>query len=121
MSVNRPYTFELARHFLVAQHQGPAAQHHDVDVDVLTEEDYENIGGQYANAERNGVDRATLDRAAHTLLRLAPADVDEWIRQEYIVDGWLDGYLALSVDPADPALTTWRLGQLAHAHYLNAS
>ena len=117
MSVNRPYTFELARHFLVAQHEDTAAQkdgHY-----VVTEEDHENIESQYANAERNGVDRDTLNRAAHTLLRLAPADVDEWIRQEYIVDGWLHGYLPLTADPADPSLTTWQLGQLAHAHYLD--
>jgi hypothetical protein len=119
VSVNRPYIFELARHFLVAQHQDPGAQQHDPV--VFTEEDHENIEGQYANAERNGVDRDTLNRAAHTLLRLAPADVDEWIRQEYIVDGWLHGYLDLSIDPADPTLTTWRLGQLAYAHYSNAS
>ncbi|QIV79894.1 hypothetical protein [Mycolicibacterium frederiksbergense] len=119
MNFNRPYTFELARQFLIAQHEDPAAQH--LDVVVLTEEDHAAIAGHYANAERNGVDRATLDRAAHTLLRLAPADVDEWIRQEYIVDGWLHGYLALTADPADPSLTTWQLGQLAYAHYLNAS
>jgi hypothetical protein len=110
MSFNRPYTFELARPLLAAN------QH-----DVLTDQHTDDIVAQYANAERNGVDRATLNRAAHTLLRLAPADVDEWIRQEYIVDGWLHGYLDLSIDPADPTLTTWRLGQLAYAHYSNAS
>lgn len=119
MNVNRPYTFELARQFLIAQHADPSAQHHDTV--VLTEQDDATIAGHYANAERNGVDRATLDRAAHTLVRLAPADVDEWIRQEYIVDGWLHGYLPLTADPADPSLTTWQLGQLAYAHYLNAS
>lgn len=110
MTVNRPYTFELAGHLLAAfNHQ------------VLTEQHHEDIAGQYANAERNGVDRATLERAAHALQRLAPADVDEWIRQEYIVDGWLQGYLPLTADPADPSLTTWQLGQLAYTHYLNAS
>lgn len=120
MTVNRPYIFELARHFLVAQHAGrPFAQSDDVH--AFTEEDHENIESQYANAERNGVDRDTLNRAAHTLQRLAPTDVDEWIRQEYIVDGWLHGYLNLNADPADPTLTLWRLGQLAYAHYLNAS
>ena len=118
MTVNRPYIFELARQFLIAQHEDPAAQH--LDVHVFTDEDHVILAGHYANAERNGVDRATLDRAAHTLLRLAPADVDEWIRQEYIVDGWLHGYLPLNADPADPSLTTWQLGQLADAHYRNA-
>ncbi|WP_201263266.1 hypothetical protein [Mycobacterium avium] len=102
MSYNRPYTFELA-------HQ------------LLTATSTDDVAGHYANAERNGVDRATLDRAAATLQRLAPADVDTWIRQEYIVDGWLHGYLALTADPADPNLTTWQLGQLAYTHYLNAS
>lgn len=110
MSFNRPYTFELARQLLAT-----------FDHQVLTEQHREDIASQYANAERNGVDRATLDRAAHTLQRLAPSDVDEWIRQEYIVDGWLHGYLPLAADPADPSLSTWQLGQLAYAHYLNAS
>jgi hypothetical protein len=110
MSFNRPYVLELARQFL-------ADQNHD----VLTEQHHDAIAAHYANAERNGIDRATIDRAAHTLQRLAPADIDTWIRQEYIVDGWLHGYLDLAVDPADPTLTTWRLGQLAHAHYLNDS
>lgn len=99
MSYNRPYTFELAHQLLTA-----------------TPDD---VAGHYANAERNGVDRATLDRAAATLQRLAPADVETWLRQEYIVDGWLHGYLALTADPTDPSLTTWQLGQLAYAHYLN--
>jgi hypothetical protein len=77
MNVNRPYTFELARQLL-------AAYRHD----VLTDQHHDDIAGHYANAERNGVDRATLDRAAHALQRLAPADVNEWIRQEYLlVDG----------------------------------
>ncbi|KDE96917.1 hypothetical protein Y900_030250 [Mycolicibacterium aromaticivorans JS19b1 = JCM 16368] len=109
MSVNRPYVFELARQLLTA-----------LDHDAATEQHLNGIDLQYANAERNGVDRATLDRAAHTLLKLAPADIDEWIRQEYIVDGWLRGYLPLTTDPTDPNMSTWKLSQLADAHYRNA-
>lgn len=66
MTVNRPYTFELARQLLAAY-----------DHQVLTEQHHEDMARVYANAERNGVDRATLERAAHTLQRLAPADVDQ--------------------------------------------
>jgi hypothetical protein len=51
-----------------------------------------------------------------TLQRLAPADYQSWIRQEYIVDGWLQGYLDANVDPIE-APSTWVLGQLADAHY----
>jgi uncharacterized membrane protein YjdF len=110
MNVNRPYTVELARQLLAAY-----------DHDVLTDRHHDDIAVHYANAEPDGVDRATLDRATHILQRLTPADVDEWIRQEYIVDGWLHGYLALTVDSADPSLTTWQLGQLASAHHPDAS
>lgn len=100
MRVNRPYVFELARQLLAAQ---PA----------------DDLAAHYAHAERNGIDQATLDRAAYTLQRLAPDNLDEWIRWEYLVDGWLHGYLDPAADPAHPSLTTWRLGQLAHAHYLS--
>jgi hypothetical protein len=99
MTLNRPYTFELAHQLLTAQSLG-----HDTD-------------GHYANASRNGAPRDALDRAAVTLQRLAPADFATWIRSEYIVDGWLHGYLDPGADPADPTLTTWVLGQLAAAHY----
>ena len=98
MTYNRPYTFELAYQLLTAQ---PG----------------DDLVGHYANAASNGVDRPALDRAAQTLRRLAPADVNTWIRQEYIVDGWLHGYLPLDVAGTDPTLTTWKLGQLAEAHY----
>ncbi|PBA68925.1 hypothetical protein CKJ76_25760 [Mycobacterium avium] len=71
----------------------------------------------YANAASNGVDRAQLDRAAATLQRIDPDDFDTWIRREYIVDGWLHGYLDPSANPDDPTLTAWVLGQRAAAHY----
>ncbi|GAB4999701.1 hypothetical protein MAHJHV65_46740 [Mycobacterium avium subsp. hominissuis] len=99
MTFNRPYTFELAHQLLSARSLG-----HDT-------------AGHYASAASNGVDRELLDRAALALQRLDPADVDTWIRHEYIVDGWLHGYLDPAADPADPTLTAWVLGQLAAAHY----
>ena len=99
MKFNRPYTFELAHQLLSARSLG-----HD-------------IAGHYANAESNGVDSELLDRAVVTLQRLDPADFDTWIRSDYIIDGWLHGYLDPSADPADPTLTAWVLGQLAAAHY----
>lgn len=99
MTFNRPYTFELAGQLLTARSLGDAT------------------AGHYLNAESNGVDRAQLDRAVATLQRIAPADFDTWIRREYIVDGWLHGYLELSANPDDPTLTVWVLGQRAAAHY----
>lgn len=99
MTFNRPYTFELAHQLLSARSLGHATDSH------------------YANAKSNGVDRAQLDRAVATLQHLDPADFDTWIRREYIVDGWLHGYLDPSVNPDDPTLTAWVLGQRAAAHY----
>ena len=96
MSYNRPYIFELAHQLLADRHAG------------------NSVEGHYANAERNGISRAVLDRAANTLQRIAPEDFATWIRQEYIVDGWLHGYVDVT---SDDAPTTWVLGQLAEAHY----
>lgn len=95
---NRPYAFELA---------------HDLLADRTAGRDVE---GHYANAERNGVGRAALDRAAATLQRLAPEDFATWIRHEYLVDGWLHGYVDVTAGSGDE-LTTWVLGQLAETHY----
>ncbi|GAA2429183.1 hypothetical protein [Mycolicibacterium llatzerense] len=98
MSYNRPYIFELAHQLLADRHAG------------------NSVEGHYANAERNGISRAVLDRAANTLQRIAPEDFVTWIRQEYLVDGWLHGYVDVAAGSADE-LTTWVLGQLAEAHY----
>ena len=96
MSYNRPYIFELAHQLLADRHAG------------------NSVEGHYANAERTGTSRAVLDRAANTLQRIAPEDFATWIRREYIVDGWLHGYV--DVTSGDEP-TTWVLGQLAEAHY----
>lgn len=46
-------------------------------------------------------------------------DIDEFIRREYIINGWLQGYLPLTASLADPALTIRKLAQYAHCHYKN--
>jgi hypothetical protein len=99
MTDNRPYTFELAHQLLADRHAG------------------QDVEGHYANAERNGISRAALNRAAATLQRVAPEDFASWIRQEYIVDGWLHGYVDVTAAGSGAELTTWVLGQLADAHY----
>lgn len=104
MTENRPYTFELAALLVAEQAAGSN------DTASLRE-----------TATGNGVDLDQLDRAAAIVRSLAASgeDVDEWIRREYLVDGWLHGYLPTPVEtlPADPALTTWVLSQHADAHY----
>ncbi|MGD9622251.1 MAG: hypothetical protein AB7G47_19680 [Mycolicibacterium sp.] len=94
--INRPYTFELAALLL----DGPQESVH-------------------TTAQANGVDLDQLTRAAEILTRLQAAgeDINEWVRREYIIDGWLHGYLPLQASPADPALTTWKLAQHAEAFY----
>jgi hypothetical protein len=96
---NRPYTFELASTLLDARRRG------------------EPVAGHYDIASRNGIAHDALDRAAATLERLAIEDCATWIRHEYIVDGWLNGYLDINADPADPTLTTSLLSQHADLHY----
>ncbi len=96
---NRPYTFELAAQLLNARDDGQA------------------VANVYATASANGIDRGQLDRAVSTLAQLQIHDFPTWIRQEYIVDGWLHGYLDSSADPSDPKLTVWILSQMADAHY----
>lgn len=70
-------------------------------------------------AATNGIDTEQLTRATEVIRQLAAAgeDVDAWIRREYIIDGWLHGYLPLDLSLADPAVTTWKLGQYAEAYY----
>ena len=94
---NRPYTFELAA--LVVNGQ--------------------DLDGVRKAAEANGVAAADLDRAIAIVrvLQQGGEDPDDFVLREYILDGWLQGYLPLNVQAGDPALNTWHLGQLAEAHY----
>lgn len=98
MPLNRPYVFELAAMVLAEPEQ-----RHDV----------------AAVAERNGVDSDHLHRATEILRGISAAgeELDDFVRREYIVDGWLHGYLPLDASPSDPSLTVWKLGQYAEAHY----
>ncbi|AFM20049.1 hypothetical protein Mycch_5372 (plasmid) [Mycolicibacterium chubuense NBB4] len=70
-------------------------------------------------AEANGVAAADLDRAIAIVrvLQQGGEDPDDFVLREYILDGWLRGYLPLTVQAGDPTLNAWRLGQLAEAHY----
>ncbi|MGP4058541.1 hypothetical protein ACTWP6_27580 [Mycobacterium sp. 4D054] len=97
-SLNRPYTFELAAMALA----DPGQQ--------------DEIG---ATAERNGVGPEHFQRAVLILKALAASghDIEDFVRREYILDGWLHGYLPLDASPGDPTLTIWKLGQFAEAHY----
>jgi hypothetical protein len=96
-ATNRPYAFELA---------ALALQNDDLDAVRKT-------------AAINGVAPLDLDRAIGVLriLKDGGEDLDDFVLREYILDGWLQGYLPLSVQTGDPSLNTWRLGQLAEAHY----
>jgi hypothetical protein len=94
---NRPYTFELAALALSGQ----------------------SLDSVRTTAEVNGVGAADLERAISILciLQEGGEDPDAFVLREYILDGWLQGYLPLNVQAGDPILNTWRLGQLAEAHY----
>lgn len=96
-TTNRPYAFELA---------ALALQSDDIDAVRKT-------------AAINGVTLVDLDRAIGILRILTNGgeDPDDFVLREYILDGWLQGYLPLSVRAGDPTLNTWRLAQLADAHY----
>ena len=95
---NRPYTFELA-----AMALADTGQHDEVG----------------ALGERNGVGPDHFERAVLILKAIASSGerIEDFVRREYILDGWLHGYLPLDIAGTDPTLTTWKLGQLAEAHY----
>lgn len=98
MTQNRPYTFELAAIVLAEPNQ-----HTEIK----------------ALAERNGVDPHQFERAIEVLKAVKSSGevVEDFIRREYLLDGWLHGYLPLDAPASDSTLTTWSLGQLAEAHY----
>jgi hypothetical protein len=97
-TLNRPYTFELAAMVLA-----DPGQHEEV----------------RALAERTGVGPDHFERAALIVKAIASSGerVEDFVRRESILDGWLHGYLPLGASPGDPTLTTWKLGQFAEAHY----
>lgn len=81
--------------------------------------DDEYYSGVRSAAESNGVSAEELDRAAFVVdgVQRGGGDLDEWIRQEFIVDGWLHGYVPLELDPSDPKWSTWKLAQFNDEHY----
>ncbi|MGV7570840.1 hypothetical protein PJL70_08550 [Mycobacterium kansasii] len=77
------------------------------------------IGERPEDGPRHGVSIEALDRAIGILgvLQRGGEDPQDFVLREYILDGWLHGYLPLDIAGTDPTLTTWKLGQLAEAHY----
>lgn len=102
MSENRPYTFELAAIALKEDDGQPPPTTDLVEL-----------------ARRNGVDPTRLRCATAILRNLQGAgyNIADHLRREYLIDGWLSGYLPLDADPADHSLTTWKLSQLAEQHH----
>ncbi|TEA09202.1 hypothetical protein [Mycobacteroides salmoniphilum] len=98
-AANTPYIFELAASILHQEANGgdPA--------------DMWKVGSN------NGISVPELQRATAILrqFQAAGTDINEWIRQAYVIDGWLRGYLPLDT-PAEQA-TSWYVGQLADAFY----
>lgn len=101
MTINRPYIFELAALLRSARLNG------------------EDCTSLREVATHNKIDLDQLDRAAAIVDALATegTNVDEWVRREYIIDGWLNGWLSPQASLDDPALSTWKLSQYAYAHY----
>lgn len=96
---NRPYVFELAAQFVELVARGDDGS----DTREL--------------AARNDIDAGELDRAIAIVQGFISggADITQWLHQEYMIDGWLRGYLPLDTSPAD--VSTWTLGQMADNHY----
>ncbi len=97
-AANRPYVFELAALALNPE-----------------------VGQDNARktARDNGIDDAVFDRAVGVLRRVKDGgeDIDDFVLREYILDGWLQGYVPLGAQASNSMLTTWRLAQLAQDHY----
>ncbi|BBX30449.1 MULTISPECIES: hypothetical protein [Mycolicibacterium] len=97
---NRPYVFELAAQALISAEEAEISR---------------------SIVERKDISTESFDRAVATVqaLKAAGEDLDEWVRRQYIVDGWLQGWLQvdaqLLTDAA--AASTWQLAQLAAGFY----
>lgn len=102
MTSNRPYLFELTALLRTTRQNN---------------EDETNLREA---ATHNRIDLKELDRVAAIVDALAAdgIDLDEWVRREYIIDGWLRGWLSPQTSLDDPSLTTWKLSQFADEHYL---
>lgn len=76
MPLNRPYAFELAAMAVV---------------DPGRHNDFKDT------AERNGVGPDQFDRAAAILKTYVSSveSLEDFVRREYFLDGWLHGYLPL--------------------------
>lgn len=96
---NTPYVFELAASILHQEATGA------------------DPAGTWQAGINNGISAPELQRATAILrqFQAAGTDTDEWIRQAYVIDGWLRGYLPLDT-PAEQA-SSWHMGQLADAFY----
>lgn len=96
---NTPYIFELAASILHQEATG---------VDPAD---------TWQAGIKNGISLPELQRATAILreFQATGTDIEEWIRQAYVVDGWLRGYLPLDT-PVEQA-TSWYMGQLAAAFY----
>ena len=97
-TMNRPYVFELA---------------------VLALDPEVGQDNARKTARDNGIDDAVFDRAVGVLHRVKDGgeDIDDFVLREYILDGWLQGYVPLGAQASNAMLTTWRLAQLAQEHY----
>ena len=97
-TTNRPYVFELAALAL-----NPEVGHDNA----------------RKTAHDNGIDDAVFDRAVDVLHRIRDGgeDIDDFVLREYILDGWLQGYVPLDPEASTSMPTTWRLAQLAEDHY----
>ncbi len=99
---NRPYLWEIA-------------------ANALSSDNAMTLDDVRALADRHGIPELNAERAMSTLTALAAAgeDLDEWVRRQYVVDGWMEGYLLIDTAALSDANTysTWKLAQLAYAHY----
>ncbi|QFS94647.1 hypothetical protein FIV07_28130 (plasmid) [Mycobacterium sp. THAF192] len=99
---NRPYLYEIA-------------------ANAVAPDNATTVNDVRALAQRHGIPAEDADRAIDVLTALTTTgeDIEEWVRRQYLLDGWIEGYLA--IDPAalsDPhTYSTWGLAQYAYAHY----
>lgn len=96
---NRPYIFEMAKQIVDVTARG------------------EDPSKSREAALHNGIDPGELERAVVIVQHFisSGSDVEQWLHQEYIIDGWLRGYLPLETSASETGI--WTLGQMADAFY----